>query len=468
MDKGIPLVEYKYVNAIKRLYEIKNNNMINDLIFTIANNIIKRNRLDKNVFSDIYHYYMYKIYFKGYPIQVMISPDYLVVSNIIFVYAPREYCYGEKCIEKTRAYIDKWVFGINSDSKIFINHLDRDYGVYIPNHIKSYDRYSNVVVVEPVVMYRENYEIRMSELSYDRDYGNYEKIFIDRNYVYRIQGEILYSFHEQQISDLVNSMVESIVNSMFNQIYGVYNTYIYVNVEQVLRKLGFSVIEHNRLDNIDIRIVIPRVSTVYNENARKKLNYLLYDFIVNELNYDVSVYVNLRRDRFSRYYSFEITISHKKPFAEFEITKYVSNALKEYVRQLIENRVYREYTVYHGNHIIKIQSLPLEYSVSIPNELNPLKQIFPENDIILNANIRNNRRFYVLKAFKSIIQHNQHGITNIEFLENGIIDIENTRVSNIYPEFQNRVAFRLLVNDYNNKENNNNNRKITEYINGEE
>jgi len=465
MDRKIPLVEYLSYYATKKLYDIKNEEKVNDLIFIVADKVIKRNRLDRKIFTDIYHYYMYRQYFKGYPVELTISNSYLIVKNIIFVYSPREYCYHEKCIPKVRAYIDKWLFGVNSDNKIFINHLDREYGVHIYDYIDNYNKTFNVITIKPIIRFVKDIYIQVSDLGYNHDYGNSENIVISDNGAYRVQGEIVFSFTYLSIDNLVNNIVDRILINLLRQVFSIYHTHIYVNVERILRKLGFSIIEHTNLTDSSLFIQIPRVSTTHNEYVRTKIVEILNDLLINKLGYDIGFTVSLTKPRLSRYYNIVIQIYLRRPLSETPIGKYIDKEFTKYVKQLIDNRVYKTYTVYHGNHIIKIDSIPLEYSIEIPSELNPLKEIFPENDIVLSTSIRNDSRFYVLPGFKATIYHDSHGLTNIVFENPGVLDIGNTRVSLRYPEFQNIVAFRVLANSYNNKENyNENNKKITEYI----
>jgi len=465
MDRKIPLIQYLYGYSINKLYEIKNEEKVNDLIFSIANRIIRRNRLDKDIFTDLHHYYMYKTYFKGYPVEIMISNNYLYVSNIIFVYSPREYCYYEKCIPKVRAYIDNWVFGVNSDNKIFINHIHREHGVNVYDYIDNYNKTFNVITIKPKVYFVRDIYIQANKLGYNRDYGNNENIVINDDNIYRVQGEILYHFTYLSKDNMVNHIVDRILGILSRQVYGIYNTHIYVNIELMLRKLGFSIIEHTNLGDSTLFIRIPGVSTTYNEYVRNKLINMINDLLINKLKYDIGFMISLNKPRFSRYYEITIQVYIKTPYFELPIVKYIDNELKKYVSNLIDNKISKTYTIYHGNHIIKIESIPLEYSVEIPNELNPLKTLYPENDIVLNANLRDDIRFYVLPGFKATIYHDSHGITNIVFENPGEIVIGNTRVSIYYPEFQNRIAFKVLSKDYNNKENDNeNNKKITEYI----
>jgi len=468
MDRIIPTIKYSYYNAIKTLYEIAKYYDRAPIIISIADRVIRRNRLDKHIFTDNLHYLMYKTYFKGYPVYVGVAKNYLLVDNIIFVYSKNEWYYNKRYIPNTRAYIDRWIFGINSDNKIFINHIFRHYGVEILEYVNEYDKEHNTIYIEPKISPFNDSNIQEYEFGYSYDCENREEIILVEGGTYRVQGDIVFSFGLENIDNLVNHIVLAIIGNMSNQIYGVYNTYVYINVEQFLRKLGFSIIEHNRLTDTIIQIVIPGVSTYKNENARVFLEKALYNFINYDLGYSVNVNVSMVKPRLSRHYNIEITISHNTPYMEFEIAKYALKTLREYVKNLVDNNVYKTYTVYHGNHIIKIDSIPLEYSVEIPKEINPLKQIYPENDLVLSANIRNDRRFYVLPSFKAIIQHYQHGITNITFNNYGIVDIENTRTSELYPNFQNIIAFKNMINQLLNKNNNKNNRKITEYINGVE
>jgi len=490
-----PIIKYKYItdiyNAIEYLNKIAKENPVKGIILDIAKLVITRNRIPKELFTDNNHYMIYRQYFKGYPYRIVLSEDYLLVDNLIPVISRLNRCYyycDEDSKKDIYVYLDRWIFGINSDYKLFINHIDRERYIRLSKLLSKYyescvkdsntDRY--VCVITPVIEYRESDLIRFDYLGYEIDSNNEENISIIANGLYRIQGEVLFNFRYMDIDNIVNIIVNEILTQLRNDINRIINTYLLIKIRDYLSRYGFSNMEIFSLENSTFYLRIRDCITkdFYNshkDKISKALNVLkenIYQYLLNDVILDKLMEYVIRVNPFihirDNYIDIDIEISNAHIIYLYEICNYVREHLLKSVKELVDNKVYKEYTVYHGNHLIKIQSIPLEYSIDIPSEINPLKQLFPENDIIMNANLRNNTRFYVLPGFKASIKHNQHGITNVIFENPGEITIFDTRISTEHLEFQNRVAFKNMINQLLNNNNNNNNRKITEYINGVE
>jgi len=490
-----PIIKYKYIidnyNAIEYINRIAREHPVKGIIIDLAKYIITKKRIPKELFTDSIHYELYRQYFKGYPFRLVISSDYLLVDNLIPVISSinrcRYYCDSEG-YKDMYTYLDRWVFGINSDSRVFVNHLRRERGIKLSKHIywsengcvedSNTGRY--ICVIVPNIEYAESWRIRFDYLGYDIDTNNEENISIVLNGAYRVQGEVLFGFIYMDYERIINTISQNIVNQLRSDINRIVNTYLLIKIRNYLSQYGFTNMETGNLDvsTLFIRIRNCITKAFYKNNKDKIVKALrmlrenIYQYISNDIlpdkTIDNVIYIRDLLHIRDNYVDIDIEIESSYTRYWIDIYNYIKEYTLKSIRDLVENRVYKEYTVYHNNHLIKIQSIPLEYSIDIPSELNPLKQLIHENDIVLNANLRNNTVFYVLPGFKANIQHHQHGITNITFEKPGAIQIFDTRISLEHLDFQNRIAFKNMINQLLNNNNNKNNRKITEYVNGVE
>lgn len=430
--------EYKNELALDRIRKSE----LNDKIKIIAIEILKRKKLPKSLFVDKNHYLLYNKYFKGYPYQIKISNNYIIVDMLIPLGIKRRYYwYSDNDKDKVLAYKNQWVLGLDSNGKLFINL-----------RLADNSRYYNKTIFPEEKITSDN-EIRKYELFYDIDSNDNEiveiKTYEDNSISYRVQGEIVYALRKTELENLKEIIIGRILTNIDTQLYTIVNTYLLHKVRLFLLGLGFSNIENGRLDNEVLIIEIPNIYV--NSKLEDKLNALrkrIFDLLKDDFLSDFvndSIEVFYTSVRFNRRYA-NITIRLKTALTKhfYALNNYVYNELKKYIGELISNKVKKTYTVYMSNHKVVIDSIPLEYSITIPKELNPISNIYPENEIVVNANIRNEREFYVLSGFSSTITHNAHGITNITFKENGIVELSTLPISTMHFRYQNNIAFSQL------------------------
>jgi len=412
---------------------------INDKIKVIAIEILKRKKLNKAIFEDKNHFLIYKRYFKGYPALIKLSNSYIVVENLIPIakrkcrYWCSSYYEDNNLDKKVYAYKEIWVLGLDTNNKVFVNLLNRipaDY--YIKN-------------ITPIIEIHNDEFIRDYHLGFNYNVGDNEKIVIDIPGRYRVQGEIVYEFAQHNYEDIISYMISKIMSNINPELFTLVNTYLAFKIRNYLLSLGFSDFEISRLDNSDLRITIRNI--YYSKDFDKKLNKLrnlIIELLKDDIMYTNSIVVRESYAHNSRYRHIEIITSNNYAIQYIRLVEYIKNELHKYISELIHNKVKKEYTVYIGNHKIRIESLPLEYNIEIPNELNPVKDINPEYVQIINSNIRDNIEFFVLEGFSSTISHNVHGIGNIEFKEEGILRLTTTVISDSQFRYQNQIAFSQL------------------------
>jgi len=419
------------------LNEIRSAN-VNLGIKHIALSIVKRKRLNKNLFTDKNHYLLYSKYFKGYPIKIFLSNKYVVVENIIPLHKRKRYCYYCRDNEdkdndnKVYAYMQIWVLGFDSNNKLFINLIRN-------NPAEYFSRY-----ITPILELNEDKDIELYFLGYSYNVGDNEIIAIKDRGIYRVQGEIVYNFVHYEYSFLKDIIISKIRNNIDNQINTLVNTYLAFKVRQFLLSLGFSDITIRGVNTPNLEIRINRLYYVKDFDKKiNKLKQLLSKLLINDLTEDNGLriekeYIN------SRYRDIVITLYPSYTVQYRRLSDYVKNELDKYLYEIMSNKVKKAYTVYLGNHKIVIESIPLEYSILIPKDLNPTKDIMQENEVIINANIRDNIEFFVLEGFRSEVYHNVHGAGKIEFYNPGLVGLTTTVIDNMHFRYQNHIAFSQL------------------------
>jgi len=418
--------------------------------------VVNRKRIPRELFADHNHYLMYKMFFRGYPYTIGISNKYLVVETVVPLRyeARKRYFYyndDKEVSNEVMVYKDLWVFISNGDGRLYVNHLNR----YSHEILKS-------TTVIPLLKIMSDKEIREGFFGFKRDCEEATEIAIpdslglEKSNTARVQGEIVFQYGFMDNEGLANDMVNLIVSSVDPQLNRIVNNYVFYLVSCVLREHGFSVIEHGNLESGTLTITLPRtVNKKFGSGRESLLSEKVKAIIVKALEFHkvftekcskyVTVYVDYRRGFGEHYNDIRIDINTSYTNVKKALVEYVNGEALKLVQELIAKGSKKAYTVYWNNHTIKIESLPLEHSFEIPEELNPLANVYPEYDVVVSANIRDNSRFFVLKGFKAVVTHDEHGLANVTFTDQGLVRIQQTLASFQQADMQNRLAVNKLM-----------------------
>jgi len=437
-----------------------NSSGINSLIKSAVIEILKHSRMPKYWFSSENHYLVYNQYFRGYPYEIWVSDNYIFVRTftpVITSLNRARYYWSdyerEKARNDMRGYVDEWLFGINSDGKLFVNHINRNYWQELSRIGATEKVAEGVIRIVPVVNIISDNVIRNDVLHYHQDSDRNEYTILSESGSYRVQGEVVFDYEVYDIERIASTIAERFVNSVLSEINRTINLYIYMRIRDWLMRFGISTVLHSNITNNWFSVVVPECAT--NNYARQ--NDEIAQRIANEIakiftnDVDPAIPVNnwirseFSRRRFERHADLIITV-HNAVFRQYhELYYYVRNEVKRQLMYLIENRVVKTYHVYHGNHLITIESIPLEFSVDIPKHINPLSNYYPEEEITISGTLRNDREFYVLQGYRAILYHDEHGAITVEFDKPGKVEIGNTFSSQLYINMLNRIGVKRLI-----------------------
>jgi len=440
-------VRYSNGLALSKLCELEKEGCYNSLVLAFVRKSLKRDIAPREWFSSELQYMMYRRYFRGYVTNVLISPNYAVIGLNEFNVRKIRYWDSYRIVNISRT----WLVGINSDGKLFINLIRYDGITNTKNKEPS-------ITIEPSIGYVSDDYVRSTYLLYNKDSNDSEIVYINEepNPVtsIRIQGEILLTLEGGTVEQVIRRMVNDIAFTSLDNIYAIAHTYYSNIIRRVLVNLGFSNINIRR--NIArTRIEIPNVVPNYRVHNEKKEKILdrklskLKEIIcrsLNECNENdiLNVYVPYGRVNWNGYRSIMVEVELQNTKVTRTIADYITKESEKLLARLVNEKIRKKYTVYMGNHKIVIESLPLEYNFILPNDINPIKEIYPENGISIGVSIRNNVRFYVLPGYEVTLYHNEHGIVKAIFSRPYIVTLTTTLVTDIHNVYMNRIAFSRL------------------------
>jgi len=451
-----PQIRYEPPKGLSKALDIIPNPILRSALCRIS----FREKIRKERFSSGSHYDIYKTYFRGYPYDIWVSPNYIFVRTFTpaITYMNRErYYWGEyerkRAMNDIQGYVDEWIIGINSDGKLFINHINRHYRQTLSNVADVVNPVDGVAVIKSRLNIMSDDVARHDVLAYHHDVADNEMITLSDSGVYRVQGEIVFDYNIMELDSLASYIAERFVDAYLAEINRIINLYIYMRIRDFLMNFGISTALHQDITRNQFSIIVPECATKHyagwyqntTERIAREIEKIFRNELVPEMSDRLWIESRFVERRFSNHADLSIRI-HNVVFRVYhDIYDYVKREVRNQVIRLIESKTYKTYTVYHGNHIIRIDSLPLEFSVDIPEEINPLARYYPEETITISGTLRNDRLFYVLPGFKATVEHNEHGHAEIEFRNPGRLEIGNTNSSQLYVEMLNRIGIKKLI-----------------------
>jgi len=451
-----PEIRYQSPKGVSKALDIIRNPPLRVALCRIA----FKEKISKTWFSSGNHYDVYKTYFRGYPYEIWVSPNYLFIRTftpVITSLNRARYYWSDherkRALNDIEGYVDEWVIGVNSDGKLFINHINRHYGQRLSSVADIDNPVDGVAVIKPRLNIIDDDVVRHDVLAYHIDVAESEMITLIESGVYRVQGEIVFDYNVMDIDNLAAYIAERFVDAYLGEINRLINMYIYMRIRDWLMGFGIATVLHQDITRNHFAIVVPECATRHYadmiENVSGRIANEIAKLFRNELLPEGSdrLWVESRfvERRFSRYADLVIRIHNAVFKAYHDVYDYVKRKVKEQVMGFIESKTFKTYTVYRGNHIIRIESIPLEYSVEIPEELNPLARYYPEESIAISGTLRNDRMFYILPGFKATVEHNEHGVATVEFRNPGRVEIGDTHASQLYTSMMDRIGIKKLI-----------------------
>lgn len=432
-------VKYEFEYALSKIRELEKDGNYNRLVLSFVKRSLKRERVGNEWFSSELQYLLYRRYFRGYVSDVILSPSYAVVRTVEFQIRRRRYWGGYVIIEVRRT----WIVGVNSDSKLFINLVAYE------SRSRSVEEVSEVRVVASVGFDSDD-GIREYYMAYTSDRADNEIVEIDEEpkpiSLVRVQGEVVTQVECNEEECVKRRLVSDILMSSMDRVYQLAHTYYANVIRRILTDLGFSAIEV-RLDGWHTRITIPSVvpsDKQYDDEVKSKI--IRLEDLIKERIGEKRVYVSIDRGSsgFGGYKSVVVEVDLQDTLVARRVADYLRHEAEKLVERLVSERAKRKYTVYFGNHKVVIESLPLEYTFILPDDVNPLKNIYPENRVSISVSLRNNRRFYVLSGYEAYLYHSEHGVARVVFKRPYVVDLATTHVDPLHNVYANRVAFSRL------------------------
>ena len=422
----------------KELREILSYKDIHPLIRIAATKIFRNEKIEENYFSSKMHYKMYVEKFRklGKVVDMKIAPHYIFVITrskrwFLVGFWDKWYRYYD--------YVYQWVFGINSDGKLFINLVGSERYDKTDNK-ERFEEYDNLWV--GLV---DDWNIRQFHLQYDIDSNDLAEITLNEyGKIYRVQGEITM---ELSPPPNLNSFLNDLTHNTNVDLVNLIENYLIRKTILVLNYIGFGRIEIGRMGRDRVVVVRNAIPRYYDYHNRELIEKRLKELLRKSIGEGIDVRIPLRGEWDNPYLPILIEFSPLSTQKYRALREYIEKEIKKKVKEAIEKREKKTYTTYIGVHRITIESIPRTYTIEIPKELNPLVELYPETEnITITATTQ---RYYVLPGFKATIYHPEHGSTAVKFEKEGILEINTTFVDFHHGLFQNRIAVRMLLDGEN-------------------
>ena len=380
--------------------------------------------------------------------SIYVSQSYLVISFYRKLFTNR--VGNDKDLVSENGY--HYLLGFNSDGKLFINRIgNRPFEYDLPIVVLvgngSYDIAST-----------KDGEIKIL-LGYDYDADGDGEVIIDKDGVYRVQGEIVISVH---MFDSIEEYYKFIVNRVKSEITDLVESIITDRIASILIDMGFN-ISILRIDRIAIQNVQRCEDTIYDkikalsiallEKIKKNFDVIDYNIVFENYSGNVCIDVNTEfygdfsvcisysgvprfNTRFNMYGDIFINVFHPSGgILESKIVQDLYEQLKRVSR--------RDFKHVLGNHYIEVKNA-LSTNITYKPFITPL--LIPFNEIRLDNNL-----YYVDDKSEILISHKEHGICKIKITKPSNISITTTLIHENYHGEINRVVLSNIYEKYMNK-----------------
>jgi hypothetical protein len=392
--------------------------------------------------------------------EVVLTKNYCLLKFTRYRYrAEFEYRdYGEYVndISFSGMRVDTYLIGFNSDNKLFVNKLGYRAIDYRSGDIEGYDTWHSY----GVIVVRAKDSLIHNMLGYNHDCGDLEKIVVNDNGVYRVQGEVLLNALKvsyASISDAVG--IDSPVGVVHDAIYDYLMRFVANEIMYALVNLGFNVEYARRLndrgfthhhaviipnalrrdiDASDARFYIELIIKSLQKNVkeykivynRDNDSFILYNDLITAL-----VIVRIINTENDNQYDSIVFSPARIDIDNSKIYKMLFNELREAMKGVKR----QDYTIALGNHLINIRNaiaLNIEYT---PN-------IKPKIPMLSDWSIRFNLSSYYVDNISLVeIEHSEHGKVTIEFNGQYLIRFDTNNLGLEHRNEWNRAVLYSLI-----------------------
>jgi len=423
--------EYEFLNELKKL-------KVTELLVTFLSKSILRGKKEcKKLFTNQLHYAIFKN-LPRFPVTVCVSPNYAV-----YVY---EFKIGSNV--GTSFYL----FGINSDSRIFVNQLDN---VIMDDAEKVFEIVPSFAneIKKPIIVYKISDKLIHNNLGYQVDlenesdktipryfktidYSDISRPLSERAYLsYRIQGDVIMAVSDpsdyfaelrRELSDRIRNTMRSVVLQRISNVLGD----VGISVNTGLESLWFNALPiHLKRKNYAELIEKLSEFIVDNVNVRDlEAELTLEDpFNVNRESDKIALIVSEGRAGFGeRFRPIVIEVSPSRGLADKWADKVLQNV------KLDKNwRIIRV-----GRHLVRYRGYPNRFTITT--------KLFEDQDgndeYIIPVRLN---RIYISSG-EIYIYHPEHGQSEIKVLEDVSAEFVSTHISRIFEDKMNYYALKNL------------------------
>jgi hypothetical protein len=386
-------------------------------------------------------YRYYDVYEVRHDCSIRVSQSYIVITFYRKTY--NVYSDNYKSLVNSRVYY--YLLGFNSDGKLFINKINSNPTDYdLPKIVLigngSYD-----------VSSTKDDEVRRV-LGYNYDVDGDSEVVIDKDGIYRVQGEIVIPVH---MIDSIEDYYKWIIERVKTQITDLVEALITDRISALLIDMGFniSVLDIDRIAIVDVQRCEDTLSDKLKALSIKLLEEIKKNFDVTkyELRYD-SYYDSVKISIDTELYgSFDITIDYESRlgfnrYGNIIISVFhpssgiLENKIIEDLYDQMGNVSRRDFKHVLGNHYIEVKNA-LSTNITYKPPITPLLVRF--NEIRLDNNL-----YYVDGKSEILISHKEHGICKIKITKPSLILFTTTSIDSDYQGEVNRVVLSNIYEKY--------------------
>jgi hypothetical protein len=373
--------------------------------------------------------------------SIYVSQSYLVISFYRKLY--RVWDINDKSLIRTIEY--HYLLGFNSDGKLFVNRvgnrpLENDLPIIVLVGNGSYD-----------VSSTKDEEIRRI-LGYNYDVDGNSEVVIDKDGIYRVQGEIVISVH---MLDDIEEHYKWIIDRVKSEITDLVESIISDRIASILIDMGFNIsvfgIDRITIQNVQrcentIEDKVKALSIALLEEIKK--NFDVIDYSIEFKNYSDSVAIDVNTEFYGNF-SVGISysgVSRRDIYGDIFINVFhppggiLENKIIEDLYDQLKKTSRRVFKHVLGNHYIEVKNA-LSTNITYKPPITPL--LIPFNEIRLNNNL-----YYVDKDSEIIVSHKEHGICRVKITKPSNILITTTQIHENYQSEVNRVVLSNIYEKY--------------------
>jgi len=444
--------------------------------------VLRRRLLPRELFSKDSHYMLYR-----YAVEMVVGRVIVSESYIVLTVGDAKVVSGKKrrraealleafaeCAERVlkkqsgnpvvlcgdasvfvASEVADLAIGVNDDGKLFVR--DIDYSTYgnLETFLRelggrysvSVEKSAVVVRVEPEVFVASDEEVRARYLGYDYDLGAVSTSIVSGDGRYRVLGSLAVDYTTYFMDMLPEHVWMSMKPAVYDASKAVASEALVAWVVSELSLMGF--VARRELDRRrgEVRAIITALPPEYcGERARsvavelaKRLRTVLKIMDLDHTAGEPPVTGTAELTEMYMYCDITVNVNPYATPLPTRLSTRILEQLKSTIAKAINERAKKVYRVLEGDYLVEVESVPVEYTITLQGEQNPLSFIPGFEEVVVT--VRHPTIYVVLPGYRMTVKHPVYGTRELMFAKPGIVSVSKLRHSWMH----NTLVNRLLV-----------------------